>query len=419
MTNRYVVIGAGPAGVTAAETLRSIDPEGWVALVGDEPEPPYSRMAIPYLLTGKIAEQGTYLRKTTGHFRSAGVEVIQSRVRAVDPAASQVTLQDGRRLGYERLLVATGSRPVIPNLPGANLPGVHPCWTLADARSIAARAAPGARVVLIGAGFIGSIVLEALVQRGCQLSVVEMGDRMVPRMMNSFAGGLIRQWCERKGVRVQVSTRVTEIEDAGPGRLRVRTDDGAAAEAELVIMAIGVRPNVELLNGSGVELGRGGGVLVDEHHRTSVPQVYSARDVAEGRDFSTGGYAVHAIQPTATEHGRIAALNMAGQEVAYRGSLNMNVLDTLGLVSSSFGSWMGVEGGDTAELKEPEAYRYLNLQFEGDVLVGATSLGHTEHIGVLRGLIQGRVPLGPWKDRLLRNPSRVMEAYLERNGLFT
>ena len=137
--------------------------------------------------------------------------------------------------------------------------------------------------------------------------------------------------------------------------------------------------------------------------------------MAQGRDFSTGGFDVHAIQPTASEHGRCAALNMAGVATPYQGSLNMNVLDTLGLISSSFGLWMGVDGGDTAEACEPDRFRYLSLQFQDDVMVGATSIGLTQHVGVLRGLIQGRVRLGDWKQQLLWDPSRVMAAYLAKN----
>jgi len=154
------------------------------------------------------------------------------------------------------------------------------------------------------------------------------------------------------------------------------------------------------------------GILVNDRLQSSQPDIYAAGDVAQGRDFSTGAYSVQAIQPTAADHARLAALNMAGQEAVHRGSVNMNVLDTLGLISSSFGLWMGVDGGSATELCDRDRYHYLNLQFQDDVLVGASSLGLTDHVGVLRGLIQSQVRLGAWKDRLLSDPTRVMEAYL-------
>ncbi len=412
---RHLIVGAGPAGVTAAEVLRRVDPTGSVTIIGDEPEPPYSRMAIPYFLDDKIEEEGTYLRKTADYFDKRSIQVMQGRVTRMDLAAQAAVLEDGTKLEYDRVLVATGSHPIIPNISGAELAGVHACWTLADARRIAERAVPGAKTVLIGAGFIGSIILEALAMRGTKLTVLELGDRMVPRMMNERAGNLIRKWCESKGVDVRVSTEVTEIRERGKNKLHVILSEGQPIDADLVISAVGVRPNVGFLEGTGVEVRTG--VIVNEFLQSSVESIYAAGDVAEGRDFSTGGYAVHAVQPTAADHGRMAALNMAGLSAPYQGSLLMNVLDTLGLISASFGQWMGVENGDAAEALEPESYRYLSLQFDGDVLVGANSLGHTEHIGVLRGLIQGRVALGSWKDKLLRNPTRIMEAYLAREKL--
>jgi NAD(P)H-nitrite reductase large subunit len=437
----YVVVGAGPAGVIAAETLRKTDPEGKITLIGNEPEPPYSRMAIPYLLMGNIDESGTHLRKSADHYERLGIDIKTDTVDAVKTAGKQLELSSGGKLGYDKLLLATGSRAVLPPVPGVDLPGVHNCWTLADARQIVEQAQSGANVLLIGAGFIGCIVLEALAARGVKLTVVEMGDRMVPRMMNETAGGMIKAWCERQGVRVHTSTQVNSIAEPGgleapaaggimaffgalfgnrekapatataAAELLVTLSNGELIASDLVISAAGVTPNLELLEGSGIKVGRG--VLVNEQLQSSDPDVYAAGDCAQAYDFSTGEPEVHAIQPTASEHGRIAALNMAGRPATYQGSFNMNVLDTLGLISSSFGLWMGVDGGDRTELSDPTSFRYLDLQFRDDVLVGATSLGMTQHVGVLRGLIQSETRLGAWKERLMADPTRVMEAYLD------
>jgi NADPH-dependent 2,4-dienoyl-CoA reductase/sulfur reductase-like enzyme len=402
---QFLIIGAGPAGVNAAESLRKLEPDASIRIVGDEPEPPYSRMAIPYLLMDRIVEQGTYLREQEDHFDRLGIEVTRGRVARVDPDAHQIVLDDGGVQRYDRLLIATGSSPARPPLPGIDGPNVATCWTLADARAIHERAQPGRHVALIGAGFIGSIILEALGLRGVRLSVIEQGERMVPRMMGPEAGGLLQRWCESQGVAVYTGVAVDRIEDNG-----VHLADGTHIDADLVISATGVRPNVAFLDGSGVKLGQG--VMIDRRFRTSIDDIYAAGDVAQGLDFCTGDYAVHAIQPTASDHGHLAAANMSGRETFYEGSMNMNVLDTLGLLSCSFGSWQGVAGGDHAELYAPDDYRYLSLQFEGDRLIGANAVGLSQHVGVLRGLIQRRTPLGVWKDRLLRDPTRLMEAYM-------
>ena len=285
------------------------------------------------------------------------------------------------------------------------------CWTLEDARRIAAGTKAGSRVVLMGAGFIGCIVLEALVARQVALTVVEMEDRMVPRMMDHSGGDMIKRWCEGRGIRVLTSTRVNGIEPAG-GALKLSLGDGSSLEADLVVCATGVSPNIGFLAGSGIETGAG--VLVDRHLQTNVEGVYAAGDVAQGPDFSSGEQQIHAIQPTASEHGRIAALNMAGRTTSYRGSLSMNVLNTLGLVSSSFGLWMGVDGGDEVTRADEVRFKYLRLSFQDDVVVGALALGLTQHVGVIRGLIQTKVKLGHWKDRLMADPHKVMDAYLAR-----
>ncbi len=248
------------------------------------------------------------------------------------------------------------------------------------------------------------------------LTVVEPMDRMVPRMMNQTAGGLLKRWCEHKGVEVLTGTKAVAVQpgrqgETGAGLSSVDLDDGRSLPADLIIRATGVRPNVDFLAGSGVDIDQG--VLVSECLMTSAEDVFAAGDVCQGLDVSTRQFHVQAIQPTAVEHGRVAAHNMTSDcRIPHSGNLNMNVLDTLGLISSSFGLWQGVDGGDGVELLDADRFRYLNLQFRDDRLIGATSLGLTENLGVIRGLIQGERGLGVWKDRLMRDPTRIMEAYL-------
>ncbi|OYU43213.1 MAG: FAD-dependent oxidoreductase [Burkholderiales bacterium PBB4] len=412
----HVILGAGPAGVIAAETIRKQDPQAEITLIGDEPEPPYSRMAIPYLLIGNVKEEGTYLRKSPSHFTDLGIKLVNGAVDSAGAATKTIALKDGRTIAYDTLLVATGSHPVHPPIPGIDAPGVHTCWTMDDARKIMARATQGARVLQLGAGFIGCIIMEALAARGVILSVVEMGDRMVPRMMGPTAGGMIRDWCEAKGVQVFTGTKVESITVGAGGVLQVKLSNGQTVEADLVISAAGVRPAIGFLKDSGITCLLG--VLTDEHMQTNVPGVYAAGDCAEAFDKVSGKTIVSAIQPNAAEQARVAGLNMVafsrGQvpQANLKGVTQVNVLDTLGLISASFGDWQGRPGGEHVELTDKPAGRHLSLQFQGDVLVGCNSVGWTQHVGVMRGLVEGQVKLGAWKARLLDDPTQLMEAYL-------
>jgi NAD(P)H-nitrite reductase large subunit len=450
---KHVILGAGPAGVIAAETLRKHAPLDEIVVIGDEPEAPYSRMAIPYLLIGKVGEEGTHLRHTAGHFEQMRISLRRGRAKGVDTTGRAVLLEDGSRESFDKLLIATGSSPATPPIPGIHGPGVHPCWTLKDARAIMERAQPGAKVLQLGAGFIGCIIMEALAMRGVELTVVEMGDRMVPRMMGPTAGRMIKDWCEKKGVRVFTGAKVEAIErehgghpapisapapepgllaklaaavglgsapapapapaaTAAPasGRMKVRLSTGQHLEADLVISATGVRPNIGFLENSGITCLVG--VLTDEHLQTNLPGIYAAGDCAEAFDKVSGKTIVSAIQPNAAEQARVAALNMVGQRAELKGVTQINVLDTLGMISASFGKWDGVPGGQHVELTDEPAGRHLSLQFDDEKLVGCNSIGWTEHVGVMRGLVEGQVKLGEWKDKLLADPTLLMAAYL-------
>jgi NAD(P)H-nitrite reductase large subunit len=454
---KHVILGAGPAGVIAAETIRKHAPQDEILIIGDEPEAPYSRMAIPYLLIGKVGEEGTHLRHGADHYAKLGITLKRGRVSKVDTTARTLTLDDGSTESFDKLLIATGSSPASPPIPGINGPGVHTCWTLEDARAIAQLAKPGAKVLQLGAGFIGCIIMESLAMRGVELTVVEMGDRMVPRMMGPTAGTMIKDWCQAKGVKVYTGARVDAIErpvaaapvavaaepkveqsllgkiasafglgsapapapapadpvvaDAGkPAPMQVRLSTGQTLEADLVISATGVRPNIGFLENSGIICLVG--VLTDEHLQTNVEGIYAAGDCAEAFDKVSGQTIVSAIQPNAAEQARVAALNMIGQKAELKGVTQINVLDTLGLISASFGKWDGVPGGQHVELTDLALGRHLSLQFDDDKLVGCNSVGWTNHVGVMRGLVEGQVKLGTWKDKLLEDPTLLMEAYI-------
>ncbi len=412
---RHVILGNGPAGVIAAETLRKHAPADEIVLIGDESGPPYSRMAIPHLLAGEIGEAGTHLRRDDEHFSHLRIQQKRGRAVHVSSRTRTVKMEDGSVLAFDKLLIATGAAPRVPVIPGIEFPGVHACWTLDDARRIMQLAQPGARAILIGAGFIGCIVMEALAARGVNLAVIEKRDRMLPGMMGKGAGDMIQRWCEHKGVKVITSARVigigsASLQNIGSPRI-ARLSNGAQLQAELIVYCTGSTPNIGFLKGSGIKCLQG--VVVDASMRTSVPGVYAAGDCAEIFDSATGRGIISGVQPNAADQAYCAALNMSDKHAFQRGVRQIDVLDTMGLISSSFGQWQGVHGGQWVEVADERNFKYLRLEFSRDILIGCNAVGVTEHAGILRDLIRHQVRLGEWKDRLLQDPTLLKQAYAE------
>ncbi len=411
---RHLILGSGPAALNAIETIRSLDNgASTITLVGDEPA--YARMVLPYWLAGRVPEKQIYTGDAA-YFDRLKVECrFGRRATAIDPAAKSVTLDDGAVLSFDDLLIATGSSPLVPPIPGATLPGVHPLWTLANTEAVLKDAEGKERpeVVFVGAGFIGFIVLNALFKRGWKLHVVEMAGQVLPRMLDADAAGLVQTWLQNRGVALHLGTTVQSIAGAD-GRKRVHLADGRTIDADLVILATGVRPNASVTAGSGISVREG--ILVNDRMQTSFPHIYAAGDVAQGPDLLGGEPTVHAIQPTAVDHGRVAGANMAGREVHYPGSLLMNILDACGLQCASFGRWG--EATEAMTIRNPDRPVYRKLLWTGDQVTGAVFLGPANDLGMLndlgmvKGIIQTRARLGAWKEYLRANPFDIRRAYV-------
>ena len=413
MATRHVIVGGGTAGLNAILTIREHD-RGASEVVLVSAERPYSRMVLPYYLGRSIAEAHVF---TASPARLAQLNVrthLGQQAVGLDTAAGKLSLDDGTVVEYDDLLIATGSSAVRPAVPGADGAGVHSFWTLEQARGVVAGIREGTHVVMVGAGFIAFTILNAILALKARLSIVEIAPRILPRMIDATGARMVETWLRRHGVAVRTGATLTAIEEAG-GRRRLRFREGDDLVADLVIMATGIRTNLEWVNGSGVRVNRG--VLVDDHLRSSVENVYAAGDVAEGRDLVTGEPAVHAIEPTAMEHGRVAGANMAGRDVAYRGSLLMNIVEVCHLDIASFGAWDDPTAETFAAVR-PERFAYRKLLWRGDRLTGAMILGMaddiwtTNDVGMLKGLTQAGNGLGAWKAHLSRNPFDVKTAFI-------
>src|SRR5213076_1320432 len=255
-------------------------------------ERPYSRMVLPYYLDRSIAESHVFTA-TPRVLADWGVKAqVGRRATALDTKANVCTLDDGTTVEYDDCLIATGSSAVKAPVDGADGRGVHSFWTLDEARAVLAEIGPGSHVVMVGAGFIAFMILNSILALGATLTIVEVAPRILPRMIDDAGAKLVEDWLTKHGVRIRTGVKLTGIEDA-KGRKRLRFAAGGDILCDVVIMATGIKTNLEWLKGSGVTVNRG--VVVDDHLRSSVRNVYAAGDIAEGRDLITGEPAVHAI----------------------------------------------------------------------------------------------------------------------------
>ncbi|MEK7701878.1 MAG: FAD-dependent oxidoreductase [candidate division NC10 bacterium] len=413
MATRHLIIGGGTAGINAIRAIREEESErSEITLVSAEK--PYSRMVLPYFLDRSIAESHVYTA-TARVLADWGVKThLGRRAAALDAKANVCTLEDGTKVEFDDCLIATGSSPVKPPVPGADGRAVHSFWTLDEARAVVAELKPGGHVVMVGAGFIAFTILNSILSLGAKLTIVEVAPRILPRMIDAVGAGLVEAWLKDHGVAIRAGVKLTKIADV-KGRKQLKFAAAADLAGDVVIMATGIKTNLDWLEGSGVVINRG--VVVDDRQRSNVPNVYAAGDIAEARDLVTGEPAVHAIEPTAQEHGRIAGANMAGKDVRYRGSLLINIVEVCHLDVASFGAWDDAKA-EAATGLQADRPAYRKLLWRGDRLTGAIILGPssdvwaTNDVGMLKGLVQSRVSLARWKAHLKRNPFDVKPAFI-------
>lgn len=389
---KILIIGAGPAGVTVAETVRAYNHQTEILVLSAEPYQPYSPPAMAdHFLQGSNTHfwRGDDWPDRCGINYHAG-----ACVEKVLTDAHLVELEDGETIAYDKLVIATGSQLYAP-LEGADLQGVYNFKSLSAAEALVERIKRGTanRAVIVGAGFIGMEIALLLRDLGVSVIQIEMLDQVMGTMLDELtASYALRIMCER-GVDVRLNTKAVAFvgDDQATG---VLLESGEMIEGDLFIAATGVKPNLSILEDSGIAYGWGVGV--DDHLQTSVADVYAAGDVVESPDRLTGEIYVHAIFPNAVEQGRVVGLNLAGFDVPYEGAERMNSLKHLGLPIMAVGL---KDGDEILRSQDHEALRTLYLR--DDRLVGFQMAGDISAAGIFRSLINQARDIRPLKDHLL------------------
>ena len=395
--SRYVIIGNSAAAVGCVEGIRQQDKTGGITLISTEPHFTYSRPLISYLLWGKT-DEGRMRYRPADFYQKNRCERLAGRTAVrIDTQEKSVQLDDGRRVSYDKLLVATGSRPFVPAMPGLEkVPQRFTFLSLDDARRLEAALTPEARVLIVGAGLIGLKCAEGIFDRVRSLAVVDLADRVLPSILDETGSRLVRQHLEKKGIRFYLSDSVSSFEGN-----TARLQSGAAVNFDLLVIAVGVRPNAELVQEAGGTVNRG--ITVDAYGRTSLPDVYAAGDCTETTDIASGESRVLALLPNAYMQGESAGTHMAGGTgKPYDRAIAMNAIGFFGYHVLT----AGVYTGDTYAVEENGAYK--KLFYHDNLLKGFILIGQVERAGIYTSLIRNRTPLDSLDFELIREKPQLM-----------
>ncbi len=393
---RYVIIGNSAAAVGCIEGIRQLDKGGSVTVISSEPYHTYSRPLISYLLWGKTTEEGMKYRPD-GFYEQNGCRALLGRAAVgIDPKKKQVTLDGGETLPYDKLLVAAGSRPFVPPMEG--LDGVKNSFTfmsLDDARALGEALRPDSRVLVVGAGLIGLKCVEGIRDRVGEVTVADLAGRILPSVLDEAGAALMQRHIESHGVRFLLGDSVAAFEGN-----TARMKSGASVEFDILVTAVGVRPNTELVKEAGGLVRKG--IVIDEYGRTSLPDVYAAGDCTESHDITVDENRILALLPAAYMQGECAGLHMAGGERPYDKAIPMNAAGFFGLHMITAGSYVG-EGRVI-----PQKEGYKRLFFEDGVLKGYILIGNVERAGIYTSLIRERTPLSSIDFELIQEKPQLM-----------
>ncbi len=400
--SQYVIVGGSAAGMAAAHTIRAKDVRGTITVLSEEPDVPYFRPLIPFLVSGQKQPEDMALTGS-GPYMGADIAVkTGARVAACDPDSRSLTLEDGTCYGYEKVLFATGSRPYVPpEIEGTGAEGVFALRTLADARSMAARAARTAHAVMLGGGLLNLKAAFALLERGVKVTLVVYSPEVLSQLMDPEDAYLVRKALDDAGLTIHTGASATAIQSDPSGVTGVALDNGEELACQMVCIGKGVRPNVEFLQGSGVAVD--GGIVADRFTAASRPDTYAAGDVAVTHDPISGAPIMTALWTNAVEMGRCAGMNMAGIKTAYTGTFG--ILNATQVADEPFVA-MGVvhtRSGDYEIHRRATATTFRKLVFDpgGNRLVGAVFVGDIRNAGLYRYVIRERMDVTGFKPAII------------------
>ena len=383
---RYVIVGGGIAGIHCVEGIRSVDPDGIITLISAEADSNYGRPLISYYLEGAADADHMSYRGPDFYEKNKVTALHNISAEKIDPNGKTVTLSDGQTLLYDALCVAAGSSPFVPPFSGLDtVEKRFTFMTLADAKALEQAVTRSSRVLIIGGGLIGLKCAEGLYAHTKHLTVCDLAPHVLSSILQPESAEIVEKHLEAKGIRLMLGDSAKEFRGN-----QALMNSGKTVDFDLLVLAIGVRPNTALVKDAGGTVNRG--IVTDNHMQSSLSGVYAAGDCAESKNTVTGAQGVLAILPNAAMQGRTAGIHMAGGEAAFDGGIPMNSMGLFGLHLMTAGSYFEEsEGGQTHFLREGGNYKKL---FTKDgYLTGFILMGDLHRAGIYTALIRERRPL--------------------------
>jgi len=412
---KYVIIGAGVAGYAAIEAIRSVDSMGEIIMVSDDPHGYYSRPGLAYYLTGELHDKALYPR-TQDDYKKLNFGFLKGRVSRILRSEHALEIDGKSRLNYDKLLIAVGARALPLEVPGSELDGVVKLDHLTDAKNILKLAKSGKTAVVVGGGITALELTEGLLARGMNVHYLLRGDRYWSNVLDERESKAVQGRLQAEGVELHFHAGLAEIIGKKNRVSTIRLEDGKIIKCDMLAYAIGIRPCLELVQGTGLTLDRG--ILADEHLQTNDPDIFAAGDVAQVFDPLSGRAVLDSLWNPARDQGQVAGMNMAGHKTAYLKSPPFNVTRLAGLTTTIIGAVghgldkdvVGIARGDSETWRDlPDAIEaqsgfdinHMRLVIGKKKLIGAIVMGDQKLSWPLQKMIAGGADISPIREKLL------------------
>ncbi len=402
---KYVIIGNAAAGIGTVEGIREYDKDGEILIISDEKYDTYSRPLISYWLKEAVTEENMRYRNADFYEKNNVKTMLDTKVIAIDPDKKEVVIEGGENVPYDKLMVATGSKPFVPPMQGMEkIAKKFSFMKKDDAKAVKEAVFDGARVLIVGAGLIGLKAAEALEHYNAKMTVVDLANRILPSILDEAASEIMQKHIESKGVRFILNTSVSEFSENS-----AKLSNGETVDFDMVILAVGVRPNVELIKEAGGNVGRG--IITDNRQQTSLKDIYAAGDCTESYDISIEANRILAILPNAHNQGVVAGKNMAGKEAYYLNAFPMNAIGFFGLHIITAGSY------DGEPVVETDGTNYKKLVVKDKQLKGFILMGkYIKRAGIYTSLIREHITADECDYELMLKAPQMMAFNRERRN---